>query len=153
MENSGQNSELSSCGAFFSLVLPPISSTSLHVRKDVEQHTDSSTIFQIHGRIYYEDFVRMMTGKIGRAQKKVSRRMSGEVTSPMTHVDQEEEEDVETRGENEDVWQTNIWMTSPCVVKRETTCVNMRGNDTQSPVTACQGWSTSSFSLNKTIDS
>ena len=54
--------------------------------------------FQIHGRIYYEDFVRMMTGKIGKAQKKVSRRMSGEATSPLMPVDLEEEEDIETRG-------------------------------------------------------
>ena len=41
----------------------------------------------------------MMTGKIGKAQKKVSRRMSGEATSPLMPVDLEEEEDVETRGE------------------------------------------------------
>ena len=27
---------------------------------------------EIQGRIYYEDFVKMMTGKIGRAQRRVS---------------------------------------------------------------------------------
>ena len=40
----------------------------------------------------------MMTGKIGRAQKKVSRKMSGEATSPILPVDLEDEEDAETRG-------------------------------------------------------